>query len=96
MIDRWRRSPWELALLEEFGWSRALAAGAFSVHMTSYALGGWALGILMDRVGPRRVMIYGTSAWALTLVACGQIQSLWHLYALFGVLGGVAAGGLGA
>jgi MFS family permease len=83
-----------LALIGEFGWSRTQASAAFSVHMASYALGGWALGVAMDRVGPRRVMIYSTVAWALTLVACGRIGTLWHLYVLFGVLGGAAVSGL--
>ncbi len=83
-----------LAFIEEFGWSRGLASGAFSVHMTFYALGGLALGILVDRLGPRRVMALGTATWALTLLLCSRIRTVWHLYALFGVLGGVAAGGL--
>lgn len=83
-----------LAFLEEFGWKRGLASGAFSIHMTFYALGGLALGILMDRLGPRRVMVLGMAAWGLTLLLCSQIQNVWHLYVLFGVLGGVATGGV--
>lgn len=83
-----------LSFTEEFGWSRGLAAGAFSAHMAFYALGGWVLGILVDRIGARRVMAIGTAGWALTLLLCSQIQNVWHLYAFFGVLGGVATGGL--
>jgi len=55
---------------------------------------GWALGILVDRVGPRRVMAWSTAAWALTLLWCSRIQNIWQLYALFGVLGGLATSGL--
>ncbi len=84
-----------LALLDEFGWSRALAAGAFSVHMLSYALGGWALGALVDRLGPRRVIIASTACLTLALLLCSRIRTLWHLYVLFGVLGGTAIGGVG-
>jgi MFS family permease len=83
-----------LAFVDEFGWSRAAAASAYSAHMIFYALGGWALGILVDRFGPRRVMTWSTAAWALTLVLSSRIRSLWHLYGLFGLLGGVATGGL--
>src|SRR3989304_6283516 len=50
-----------LSFVDEFGWSRGLAAGAFSVHMVFYALGGLALGILVDRTGPRRVIAYSTA-----------------------------------
>ena len=83
-----------LAFLEEFGWSRAAAAAVFSIHMTFYALGGWVLGILVDRMGPRRVMVWSTGAWCLILLLSSRIQNLWHMYALFGLLGGVATGGL--
>lgn len=83
-----------LSFVDEFGWSRGLAAGAFSVHMVFYALGGLALGILVDRTGPRRVIAYSTAGWALTLGLCSRIQSAWHLFAIFGVLGGVATSGL--
>lgn len=83
-----------LSFIEEFGWSRALASGAFSVHMTFYALGGLALGILVDRIGARRVMAIGTAGWALSLLLCSQIRNVRHLYGIFGVLGGVATGGV--
>jgi MFS family permease len=83
-----------LAFLAEFGWSRGLAAGAFSAHMVFYALGGLALGVVVDRWGPRRVMAWSTGAWALTLLLCSRIQHAWQLYLFFGVLGGIATGGL--
>ncbi|HYB74585.1 MAG TPA: MFS transporter [Candidatus Sulfotelmatobacter sp.] len=83
-----------LAFLEEFGWDRALAAGAFSVHMVAYALGGVALGVLVDRLGPRRVMALSTVALGVTLLLSSRIRNVWHLYLLFGILGGTATGGL--
>ena len=83
-----------LAFLQDFGWSRSLTAAAFSVHMASYALGGCALGLLLDRIGPRRVIAWSTGAWVLILILCSRIDRLWHLYLIFGVLGGVATSGL--
>jgi MFS family permease len=62
--------------------------------MAFYAVGGWILGIIMDRVGPRRIIAWSTGGWALALILCSQLQSLWALYLVFGVLGGVATGGL--
>lgn len=94
MGPRQAYSVFLLSFVDEFGWSRGLAAGAFSVHMVFYALGGLALGILVDRTGPRRVIAYATAGWALTLGLCSRIQSAWQLFAIFGVLGGVATGGL--
>jgi MFS family permease len=83
-----------LAFLQDFGWSRTATAAAFSVHMSLYALGGCALGLLLDRIGPRRVIAWSTGAWVLILILCSQIDRLWHLYLIFGVLGGVATSGL--
>ncbi len=81
------------ALLEDFGSGRSLIAGIFSLHILVYGLGGWLLGILLDRVGPRRIIIWSTALWVLTLLACSRITSLWQLYLLYGLVGGVAAGG---
>ena len=83
-----------LAFLKEFGTSRTVTAAVFSVHMTFYALGGWAIGVLVDRFGPRRIIAWSTAMWVLTLLACGTVQDLWQLYAIFGVVGGVATSGL--
>lgn len=83
-----------LSFADEFGWRRALAAGAFSIHMAFYAVGGLLVGIGVDRLGPRRVMAWATGAWALTLLLCSRVDSLWHLYLVFGFLGGLATAGL--
>jgi MFS family permease len=82
------------ALLTEFGSSRTAISAAFSVHMAAYALGGWALGGLVDRQGPRRVIAWCTATWAITLLLSGLTQTLWQLYLIYGVVGGVATSGL--
>lgn len=83
-----------LAFTEDFGWSRSVTTAAFSIHMTFYALGGWVLGMLVDRLGPRRVIAWSTAAWVLVLILCSQVRSLWQFYLIYGVIGGVATGGL--
>jgi MFS family permease len=83
-----------LAFLKDFGTSHSATAAAFSIHMIFYALGGWALGVVVDRLGPRRVIIWSTATWLLTLLLCGLVQDLWQLYAVFGVVGGIATSGL--
>jgi MFS family permease len=62
--------------------------------MAAYALGGWALGALVDRLGPRRVIAWSTVTWAITLLLSGLTQNLWQLYLIYGVVGGVATSGL--
>lgn len=44
-----------LPFVAEFGGSRSAVSAAFSIHMAFYALGGWILGIVMDRIGLRRI-----------------------------------------
>ncbi len=82
------------AFLQEFGSSRTATSAVFSIHMTAYALGGWALGVLVDRLGPRRVIAWCTATWAITLLLCGLTQNLWQLYLVYGVVGGIATSGL--
>lgn len=83
-----------LPFIEEFGASRSATSAAFSLHMAFYALGGWVLGILLDRVGPKRIIAGSTAAWAVVLIATGQLADVWQLYAVYGALGGVCTGGL--
>src|ERR1700716_4304091 len=44
-------------ILDEFGWPRGLTAGAFSFGFLASAILGPVLGRLMDRSGPRSVML---------------------------------------
>ena len=83
-----------LAFLEEFGWGRSATSAAFSLHMTFYALGGLVLGVVVDRMGPTRVIACSTVLWAAALMLTGGVSSLWQLYLVFGMLGGVGTGGL--
>ena len=83
-----------LAFLTDFGGSRTATAAAFSIHMSFYALGGWALGALVDRLGPRRVIAWSTATWAIALLLSGGAKNLWQLYLIYGVVGGIATSGL--
>ena len=45
-------------LLTEFGWTRAMTSGAFSLSMIIYGLLGIVVGGLTDRFGPRVVLTF--------------------------------------
>jgi MFS family permease len=82
-------------LLEEFKWSRGMVAGAFSLSAVVQGLLSPVVGALVDRVGPRRVILGGAVLLGLSGVLASQITSLWHLYLTTGVLTaiGVCAAG---
>lgn len=84
-----------VALLREFGWSRSLLAGAFSVFALVHGCLSPVLGWLCDWVAPRRLVLAGGLILTLALLADGAISRPLHLYLAFGVLTaiGVAAAG---
>jgi MFS family permease len=78
-------------IVDEFGWDRGLAAGAFSFGFLVSALMSPVVGRLMDRRGPRFVIEIGVLLTAAGLVAATRIETPWQLYATLGVLVGAGA-----
>jgi MFS family permease len=80
-------------LAEEFGWSREAISAAFGIAAMTVAVCSPALGYMLDRVAPRRVIVpcltmFGCAFASLSLLT----PHLWHLYAVFLVLGIVGNG----
>jgi MFS family permease len=74
-------------LIEEFRWSRGLTAGALSLSTIVQGLAAPLTGVLVDRVGPRRVILGGVVALGTASILAARIQQPWHLYVCTGVLG---------
>src|SRR3990172_3437878 len=72
-----------VALLKEFGWSRSVLAGAFSVFTIVHGIASPFIGMLCDRIGPRRVVSFGGAGLGLALYANGFIDTPGHLYLSF-------------
>jgi len=77
-----------VALIDHFHWSRAEGAGATSVAMLAYMVMAPVIGTLVDRIGPRKVILPGIILTALGLLLCTQIQTLLQFYLFFGVIVG--------
>ena len=73
-------------LFEEFRWSRGLAAGAFSLSSIVQGVFSPAIGALVDRVGPRRVMLGGAVLVGVACAVGSGITTVWQLYLVVGVL----------
>ncbi|UCF76653.1 MAG: MFS transporter, partial [Betaproteobacteria bacterium] len=79
-----------VALLNEFGWSRSVLAGAFSLFTLVHGVANPVVGVLCDRIGPRRLVIFGGAALGLALYANGFVESPGRLYLGFGLVTALA------
>jgi MFS family permease len=84
-----------VAVLNEFGWSRSLGAGAFSLFLIVQSFGVFVVGNMIDRFGPNKVVLLGSLLLGTGLALCSTIDSWWEFYLYFGVISalGVAATG---
>jgi MFS family permease len=82
-------------LVAEFQWSRALTAGALSASTVVQGLCAPPAGLLVDRVGPRRVILGGVLLVGIAAILTATIQAPWQLYLYTGVLGALGIVALG-
>jgi len=80
-----------VALLDEFGWSRGATAAAFSISSIVQGVLSPVVGTLVDRLGPRRVMLAGAGVLAVGCMLSSRIDSLWSLYLSVGVVAAAGA-----
>jgi len=75
----------------EFGWSRTAISSAASLNLLLLGLfaplGGW----LIDRLGPRRVILGSLAVTAVGVTGTIFIRELWQLVFLWGIVLGVAS-----
>lgn len=81
-------------LAQEFGWTRAETAGAFSLYLLAAGLSLPFWGWLADRYGVRLVFLLSAFIDGLALVLLSHIQSLTLFYTLYFFLG-IGLGGIG-
>jgi len=84
-----------VAFLAEFGWGRAQASLAYSGSQLLTGASSPVVGMLVDRVGPRRLVLMGGILLALGLALSARVSALWHLIVLYGVVMTVGANCLG-
>lgn len=83
-------------LEREFGWDRATISLAVAVSLITFGLGGPLGGSLIDRFGPRLVMLGGELCILAGLAGMLYgLHELWQLFLLWGVLIGVGTGAVG-
>jgi MFS family permease len=80
----------------EFGWSRTLIASALSMNLLLFGIAAPISGFLIDRYGPRRVML--GSLLLLIAGVSGTIfmTQFWQFFLVWGIIVGLGAGGVGS
>ena len=75
-----------VAFVEAFGWSRGETSVAYSVSQLVAGGSSPVVGMLVDRLGPRRLLLLGGGLLVLGLIGSSFIVSLWQIVALYGVV----------
>lgn len=81
-------------MLAEFGWGRGITSGAYSLSWLLQGLSAVIMGRINDRYGPRLVLTICGVLLAAGFMLTTCIRAGWHLYLSYGVLTGLATGGL--
>src|SRR3989304_2374977 len=78
---------------EEFQWGRGATAFAYTLLWWVSFPAGLLLGWLSDRIGTRKILVFGAIAFGLGVFLSSRIESLWQFYLYFGILAGIGRGG---
>jgi MFS family permease len=81
-------------LLNDFGWTRAMTSGAFSVYWTVQAISSVVMGGLNDKIGPRLVISFSGLLFGAGYLLMSQVNSIWQLYLFYGLVAGIGTCGI--
>jgi MFS family permease len=79
-------------LNQELGWSTTDVSLAIMISLFLFGFGGALGGTLVDRFGPRRVMIVGLLTTAIGVALTQTMTELWQLWLYWGVIAGIGTG----
>jgi len=81
---------------KDFGWSRATITSGNAFAKIFVGLFGFLAGWLIDKYGPRRLMLAGILMGGIALIGLSQVTSLWQFYFfyVFNALGYMCGGPL--
>lgn len=70
-------------IAEEFGWSAAQISFAFSLRSIEFGIMAPLVGFLMDKVGVRKIIIFGMAVSGLGFLLMSRTNSLLFFYGAF-------------
>jgi sugar phosphate permease len=69
--------------VQNFGWSRATVTSGFAFGKVIVGLFAFIAGWIIDRFGPRRVMLFGILMGGLAFIGLSMVTSLWQFYIFY-------------
>jgi len=84
-----------IVFVQSFGWSRAETSLPYSVSQLVMGATSPLVGALVDRLGPRRLVLLGGGLMTLGLAAAAATSALWHVTLSYGVVTTLGANCLG-
>jgi sugar phosphate permease len=80
----------------EFGWSRTLIASALSMNLLLFGVAAPISGFLIDRYGPRKVMLGSLLLLISGVSGTILMTQFWQFFLVWGVIVSLGAGGVGS
>ena len=80
----------------EFGWSRTAIASAVSMNLLLFGIASPVSGWLLDRFGPRKVMLWSLAMLILGVSGTMAMNQFWQFFLIWGIVVGLGAGGVGS
>ncbi|MSP41680.1 MAG: MFS transporter [Deltaproteobacteria bacterium] len=80
----------------EFGWSRTMIAAAVSMNLLLFGVAAPVSGYLIDRFGPRKVMMGSLTMLIVGVSGTMMMTQFWQFFLVWGIIVGVGAGGVGS
>ena len=75
-------SAFDKALINEFGWSRGALKARDLITLLATGLAAPFIGMVIDRIGVRKLILLGAAVLAVAYVLYGQVQTTLHVYAI--------------
>lgn len=80
---------------QELGWTRSMVTGAFTLRTFMGAFSAPVIGPLLDRLGPRPIMVVLGLVGGAGIMALRMVHEVWQFYLLYGVITALGVAGFG-
>ena len=78
----------------DFGWARSAITFGISINLLLYGVAAPFVGWILDKYGPRRVMLASLALLSTGLLCTTLVSQLWQFWLTWGVMVGLGAGGM--